>query len=63
LNLELFRLRTRSPARTRIYIAGIRKGNIKMAKSKRVSVSATKLAETGETLEIVGAVAQIDGAM
>ncbi len=34
-----------------------------MAKSKRVSVSQHKLAETGETLEIVGAVAEIEGTM
>ena len=33
-----------------------------MAKSKRVSVSATKLAEAGEDLEVVGAVAAVDGA-
>ena len=33
-----------------------------MASSKRVSVSKAKLAETGEELEVVGAVAAVDGA-
>ena len=33
-----------------------------MAKSKRVSVSAAKLAETGEDLEVVGTVAEVEGA-
>ena len=33
-----------------------------MAKSKRVSVSATKLAGAGEDLEVVGAVAAVEGA-
>lgn len=34
----------------------------KIAKSKRVSMSKAKLAETGEALEIAGTMAEIEGA-
>ena len=33
-----------------------------MAKSKRVSVSKAKLAETGEELEVAGAMTEVEGA-